>query len=65
MFNNTLIVVRIKEHRTECVTHYNSDGEIIQEHTYKDANLQCFVTPSDRVIIWVDEDRDAIMQWNL
>ena len=65
MFNKTLVVVGIKCHRTEYVGHFDAEGNIIKEKLFKDSNLQEFVTPSDREIAWVDEDRDVVCQWNL
>jgi hypothetical protein len=65
MFNNTFVVVGIKSLRYECVVHYDAEGNILKEHVFHDSNLFPYVVPSDREIIWVDNDRDFILQWNL
>lgn len=65
MFNNTFVVLAIKTLRNETVAHYDAQGVCLKEHTFHDSNLFPYVIPSDREIIWVDNDRDLILQWNL
>jgi hypothetical protein len=65
MFNNTFVVVGIKTLRYECVAHYDAEGNVLKELVFHDSNLFPYVIPSDREIIWVDNDRDLILQWNL
>ena len=65
MFNNTCVVVAMKSRRDECVAHYAADGTLLKELAFHDSNLFPYVISSDREIIWVDNDRDLLLQWNL
>lgn len=65
MFNNTCVVLGIKSLRYEAVIHYSADGTVLKEHVFHDSNLFPYVISSDREIIWVDNDRDLLLQWNL
>lgn len=65
MYNGTCVVLGMKSRREECVTHYGADGSLLKELTFQDSNLFPYVITSDREIIWVDADRDLLLQWNL
>jgi hypothetical protein len=65
MFNNTFVILGIKTHRYEAAIHYDADGNILKEHVFHDSNLFPYCVPTDRDFIWIDNDRDLILQWNL
>lgn len=65
MYNGTCVVVAIKSLRYECVAHHDADGNLLKEHVYHDSNLFPYVVPTDREIVWVDNDRDVVCQWNV
>lgn len=65
MFNNTVVIMGVKSHRTEFVGHYDADGKLLKEVTFYDSNLQEYCIPSDREFVFIDEDNDVILVWNL
>ncbi len=54
MFNDSCVVLGIKSHRVECVSHINSAGKIIKEHTFNNSNLFSYAIISDREIVWLN-----------
>lgn len=65
MFNNTCVVLAIKSNRIECVSHIDSTGTVLKQLEFYDSNFFPYVITSDREIVWLDVDRDMILQWNL
>lgn len=47
------------------IGHYDQEGNILKEHVFIDSNLFPYCIPTDRDIIWVDCDRNLLLQWNL
>lgn len=43
----------------------NAEGNILKSLVFYDSNLFSHVITSDREIVWVDNDRDLILQWNV
>ena len=65
MFNGTCVVLAMKSRREECVAHISADGKILKEHAFKDSNLFHYAVTTDREFVWVDNDRELLLQWNL
>lgn len=43
----------------------DAEGNILKSLVFDDSNLFPYVITSDREIVWVDNDRDLILQWNV
>lgn len=65
MFNGTCVVLAMKSRREECVAHISADGKILKELAFQDSNLLPHAVPTDREFVWVDNDRELLLQWNL
>lgn len=48
MYNNTCVVLAIKSHCVECVSHIAQDGKIIKQHRFKNSDLNSYAVISDR-----------------
>lgn len=65
MYNNTFVIMGIKQLRYECVAHYDAEGNVLKEKVYHDSNFYPYIIPTDREIYWVDNDRDFVCCWDL
>lgn len=65
MFNNTFVVLGKKHNRDQGAIHYDATGKILNEKLKHKASFYGHVIPSEEEIIWIHDEEDKLLQWNL